>query len=165
MPKPKVKILDVTSEREMIPIKLGPERVPDPAWSFVDSNGEKHEWAGDELPTLKQRKARTYYCQLCEEDHDEFEWFVPATDEVVEPGYVWKSPRKDFIAGTITTHGTFQQIAGEISPGDVLTAAEVEWPEGIDHTSELVGSIEIDLIMWDGETSGQWHAVAPGWGT
>ena len=154
--KPKVKITDCVQEAGRIEIQSSPRQVPDRDWRFVDAKGVTHKWDGDELPTLEQRLICRYWCEDCGEHHELFEWFVPATDEIVEPGYVYRPHRRNFIAGPISISGTFAHLSGKVVPGDVLTAAECGLAEGDG------GSIRIASI--DARGMGEWDAVAPGWG-
>ena len=158
----KVRILDACHECEPIEIWTGPRQVPDPGWRFVDAEGETHKWHGDELPTLEQRLVNRYWCHDCDDYHEEHEWFVPATDELVEPGYLTLPSERNFIAGKSEISGTFLRLSGDVSPGDVIEKAEVEWPGGLDPEKSVGGSLRIDSISID--DTGEWTGVAPGWG-
>jgi hypothetical protein len=154
--KPKVKITDCTQERDMIEVNSRGTKAPAPDWRFVDAKGVTHKWVDGELPTLEQRSTGVYYCDACDEEHEDFEWFVPATGEVVTPGYIPRLACRTLIPGPISISGTFAHLSGKVVPGDVLTAAECGLSEGDG------GSIRIASI--DARGIGEWDAVAPGWG-
>ena len=154
--KPKVKITDCLQECDPIETNIGCVQVPDPAWRFVDANGETHKWVDGHLPTLTQRSLGRCWDAEHEEYSDVFEWVVPATGEVVKPEFFPLPPRRDFTRGPASISGRFRILNGPVVPGDVFTAAEAGLPEGTG------GSIRIASL--DIDETGDWDAVAPGWG-
>lgn len=58
----------------------------DPKWSFTDPNGHVHT----SLETLEWIVTSTYWCEDCNDEHDEGEYRCRVCGEAVEPRYIWK---------------------------------------------------------------------------
>lgn len=106
---------DVTAEWE-----------PDPSWSFTDAAGHTHRWvakAGFSLwwtgtvPTIGPAVVGTYWCEDCQDDHEETEQRCLLCREVVRPGYVRSMCRREILIGYDLDPMEFRAFQdGELSP-------------------------------------------------
>lgn len=100
----------------------GPE--PDPDWTYTDKAGHQHHYTKDypHWPTLKWILDRTYWCESCQDDHEEGHWACAICEEEIKPGEVNRAPRTISRPGRITylvdgepvTKERFDDVAKEV---------------------------------------------------
>lgn len=86
---------------EAVPVSFGGHHVADPEWSHVDSHGHEHRFVGDDLPTLALVVTDTYWCESCNDEHEETEFRCRQCGDVVEPHWKWTGPETRTIQGLI----------------------------------------------------------------
>lgn len=69
-------IIDVTSN--------APRRDPD--WRYIDKEGHLHALVAKEWPTLTWVVDRTYWCDSCNDEHQEGHYECNICGETIEPG-------------------------------------------------------------------------------
>lgn len=81
--------------REWIDITSALPR-PSPSWTYTDAAGHNHVYGTDRelYPTLVIRTGEPYWCDECEDDHEDDWYECPLCGEKITPGsYVDSSPR------------------------------------------------------------------------
>lgn len=73
----------ITVEHQVVEITTGPRHELDPDWSYTDPAGHVHT----SLETLEYVVTGHYYCDTCQDDHDDTEWRCHECGAVVEPVY------------------------------------------------------------------------------
>lgn len=67
---------------------------PDPKWAFTDRQGHRHV-AGtrsERWPTLRWVVDKTYWCDLCRDEHQEGHYECRECGQAIEPGMIHKGP-------------------------------------------------------------------------
>jgi hypothetical protein len=74
-------------ERQMVDVtSMDPTR-PDPDWEVKDLKGHVHRYGdGFSLPTLEWVVTLTWWCEDCNDEHDEGEWRCVQCGEPIKPG-------------------------------------------------------------------------------
>lgn len=93
----------VERSRESIEITSSGPR-PDPAWSYLDAAGHLHRWKGYDLPTLESLPdGEPYWCETCEQTHQDTVLGCSQCGEVVTPAMLGPSEHREFIPGRVST--------------------------------------------------------------
>jgi hypothetical protein len=79
--------LEVRRERVEVTTAL-PQ--PDPRWSYTDAHGHDHAYGtqDDPYPTLARRYSETYWCEECDDEHQDTWLECLRCGEMIEPGTV-----------------------------------------------------------------------------
>lgn len=74
-------------DREVIRIDFGvPPQEPDPDWRRIDGEGHLHAWVDGKTPTLTWVVDRRWYCEDCQEEHEDGHLACAICGEAIEPG-------------------------------------------------------------------------------
>jgi hypothetical protein len=89
----------IEMNREAILIATRPHPVIDPNWCHVDALGHTHTGA---LDTLDWVVTGTYWCGLCNDEHEEGEYRCKQCGDVIEPGTKWTRGEQKYVPGLKT---------------------------------------------------------------
>lgn len=88
----------LTVDTEMIDVTTNLPR-PDRDWRFTDVNGHEHYWSENGWPTLKEVVDDSYWCDDCEEEHEQSHWECAACGVPVPPGMRPPSGFREYAPG------------------------------------------------------------------
>ncbi len=111
-------------ERDIIVIEsIYPE--PDPDWTFIDEVGHHHDAS---RATLDWVVTRTYWCEGCEDEHEDGEWRCRQCGEVIHPGT--RSPQSRALPGLLkgTLTATWEEHGAELTGTWFLRHNEYDIP-------------------------------------
>ena len=126
----------VEIDREVINMEfLYPERDPD--WTYTDKAGHHHD---AKLATCEVVVTRTYWCEDCQDEHEESELRCKECGEVINPGTRTALPKQipGLTHGTITTRDgkKFLLLAEDLAVVHTSTEDFEHWARDIITTRE-----------------------------
>lgn len=98
-------------EREMIEVTSGWPK-PDKSWTYTDQQGHEHRY-DDGWPTLVTVVERTYWCDECNDEHQDTHLACAICGEEIAPGMKPPSLAREFIPGQIRATLNGEQISKE----------------------------------------------------
>lgn len=101
---------------------------PDPDWHYTDHHGHPHLRIGDEWPTLRWVVDRTYFCEDCQDEHEEGHWECVRCHEHIAPGTVHRPAQRLYRPGPRTYYVNDEPVTEEHAK-KVAQAAGYTWPE------------------------------------
>jgi hypothetical protein len=85
---------------------------PDQKWRYTDEQGHEHSWQ-DGYPTLRTVVDDVYWCEGCQDEHEETHLECSLCGETIEPGMVGPSPFREFIPGRTSYYLDDEPISEE----------------------------------------------------
>lgn len=98
-------------ETEMIDVTSGLPR-PSKSWTYTDQQGHQHRY-DDGYPTLVTVVERTYWCDECNDEHQDTHLACGLCGEEISPGVVGPSPFREFAPGRISAYLNDEPISRE----------------------------------------------------
>jgi hypothetical protein len=91
---------ELRMEREMIEVTSNLPR-PDRNWTYTDQQGHEHRY-DDGWPTLVTVVDRVYWCEGCNDEHQDTHLACAICGEEISPGMVGPSLHREFIPGRMS---------------------------------------------------------------
>ena len=104
---------ELVVEREMIDVTSNLPR-PDPSWTYTDRQGHEHRYVKDQgWPTLVTVVDRVYWCEDCNDEHEDTHLACAICGEAISPGMVSPPPGREFIPGRMSATLNGEPISKE----------------------------------------------------
>jgi len=84
---------------------------PDENWRYTDKAGHLHKMVRFDYPTLKWVTDETWWCEDCEDEHDEGHWACRQCDEEIQPGTKPPSIYREYTPGSTYYYLNDQEIS------------------------------------------------------
>lgn len=85
----------------------------DPDWTYTDKRGHEHHYEGGLYPTLRWVVDETYWCDDCQEDHEDGHYECPECGEHIEPGMRDPSGKRELVSGLTSWYLDDEPISEE----------------------------------------------------